>query len=187
MEHLLKTDPAVFDDVAAGNKTFEIRFDDRGYQVGDTLRLRKTLHPGAAMRAGAPLVFTGDECVRVVTHILRGPLYGLAEGWVILSVTAQQDPIGYFIDVTTNGVSTGRIEQAAEEYKAEPGVFPLFRRPPAPAVPEGWQLVPAEPTSEMLSEGLEDEGCTIKDGKRFAGALYRAMLAAAPQPQDAQP
>ena len=35
------------------------------------------------MRAGAPLVYTGRECQRFVSHVLTG--YGLADGWCCLS------------------------------------------------------------------------------------------------------
>lgn len=38
-EHELKTWPEFFDEVAAGRKTFEIRENDRGFAVGDVLRL----------------------------------------------------------------------------------------------------------------------------------------------------
>jgi hypothetical protein len=38
-----------------------------------------------------PLIYTGDEVTVTVTHILRGPVYGLASGWVIMSVAAQQE------------------------------------------------------------------------------------------------
>jgi len=38
------------------------------------------------MAQGEPLRYTGEEAVRRVTHILEGPAYGIAEGWVILSV-----------------------------------------------------------------------------------------------------
>jgi hypothetical protein len=81
--HLLKTDPEVFQAVLSGAKTFEIRLNDRGYAVGDVLGLRETKHTGAEMRAGAPLVYTGRECQRFVSHVLTG--YGLAEGWCCLS------------------------------------------------------------------------------------------------------
>lgn len=57
----------------------------------------------------------------------------------------------------------------------------------AQAVPQGWKLVPVEPTEAMCEEGLEDEGHTIRDGKAFAGALYRAMLNAAPTPPAPKP
>ncbi|WP_313624132.1 DUF3850 domain-containing protein [Achromobacter sp.] len=81
--HLLKTDPKVFQAVLSGAKTFEIRLNDRGYAVGDVLGLRETRFTGAEMRAGAPLVYTGRECQRFVSHVLTG--YGLADGWCCLS------------------------------------------------------------------------------------------------------
>jgi hypothetical protein len=39
MTHKLKTWPEFFKAILAGDKTFEIRKDDRGFKVGDTLRL----------------------------------------------------------------------------------------------------------------------------------------------------
>lgn len=91
--HDLKTDPEVFDAVQRGDKTFEIRFNDRDYKVGDTLHLLKTVHTGAEMKAGAPLVYTADEIVKTVSHVLTG--YGLAEGWCCLSFAPEvQAPEG---------------------------------------------------------------------------------------------
>lgn len=90
MTHELETDPEVFDAVAKGEKTFEIRQDDRGFNVGDELLLRRTKHTGYEMRRlKYPLIFTGEQEQRKVTHILRGPIYGLADGWVILSLNAE--------------------------------------------------------------------------------------------------
>ena len=83
--HELKTDPGVFNAVARFDKTFEIRKDDRGFEQGDMLHLRQTEHTGRAMAAGSPLVYTGRECYAKITHILHGPIYGLKQGWVILS------------------------------------------------------------------------------------------------------
>jgi len=84
--HYLKTDPDGFYALISGRKPYEIRRDDRGFRVGDTLVLRRTVHSGDEMAAGEPLRYTGEEAVRRVTHILEGPAYGIAEGWVILSV-----------------------------------------------------------------------------------------------------
>jgi hypothetical protein len=86
MIHELKTDPEVFDAVQRREKTFEIRKDDRGYKVGDGLLLKRTQYTGAEMAQGQPLVYTGEKEARMVTHILRGPCYGLAEGWCIMSI-----------------------------------------------------------------------------------------------------
>lgn len=84
--HELKTDPVAFDAVANGAKTHEIRYNDRDYAVGDVLILRRTRDSGWAMKnTGAPLVYTGEELRRCVTHVLEG-CYGLQEGWVILSL-----------------------------------------------------------------------------------------------------
>ncbi len=85
-EHELKTDPEAFVAVRLGKKTYEIRKDDRDFKFGDELRLRETVHTGAEMAQGQPLVYTGREVQACITHVLRGPVYGLMEGWVILSI-----------------------------------------------------------------------------------------------------
>jgi hypothetical protein len=87
--HELKTDPDVFDAVADGRKTFEIRLNDRDFQPGDGLLLRRTRNSGWAMKnTGAPLEYTGEELRVIVTYVLRGPVYGLGDGWAILSIRA---------------------------------------------------------------------------------------------------
>lgn len=76
--HRLKCEAPFFDAVEVGRKTAELRRDDRGFQVGDTLELIRTKN-GEPTHAGAK--------VRVlVTHIVRdtdGPW--LAPGHVMLS------------------------------------------------------------------------------------------------------
>lgn len=84
-EFTLKTDPAVFQDVLDGKKTFEIRFNDRGYQVGDLIVLKETKFTGQQMREGSPLIYTGREMQKQISYILSG--YGLQDGWVILGIT----------------------------------------------------------------------------------------------------
>ena len=41
MTHELKIQPQYFEDIISGTKTFEIRKNDRNYQVGDVLTLRE--------------------------------------------------------------------------------------------------------------------------------------------------
>ncbi|MCG8430997.1 MAG: DUF3850 domain-containing protein [Candidatus Omnitrophica bacterium] len=40
MHHELKIEPAYHDAITKGGKRFEIRYDDRGYQKGDSIVLR---------------------------------------------------------------------------------------------------------------------------------------------------
>lgn len=100
-EHVLKTDHVVFQDVLDGNKTFEIRFNDRGYQVGDLVILKETEFTGEQMKSGQPLVYTGREIQKRISYVLSG--YGLHEGWVILgiqdikAIKAQAVPEGYVL------------------------------------------------------------------------------------------
>ena len=77
MQHELKVLPQYFCDVWNGNKTFEIRKDDRNFKVGDTLRLREFDYG----------TYTGRECNRTILYILRDvEQYGLKEGFVILAM-----------------------------------------------------------------------------------------------------
>lgn len=96
MTHELKTDPLAFDALAAGLKTHEVRFNDRAFQSGHLVLLRRTLNTGEEMRAGAPLIFTGEELLRTITHVQAG--YGLADGWVILSLSKQQPAAAAMVD-----------------------------------------------------------------------------------------
>lgn len=83
--HELKTDALVFQAVKNGYKTFEIRKNDREYQTGDLLLLNETLYTGAEMAEGKSLYYTGQKCLVKVTHVLHGPVYGLQDGWCIMS------------------------------------------------------------------------------------------------------
>lgn len=78
IEHELKTWRGPFQAMKAGLKGFEYRKDDRDYREGDTLWLRETEDGGE--------IYTGDELRRSVTYCLRGPLFGVPAGYVIMSV-----------------------------------------------------------------------------------------------------
>lgn len=75
--HKLKCWPEFYEAVRAGDKTVELRKDDRNYRVGDVLVLEK-YDPSVAMYCGA-------ECEVLVTHITKGESF-LREGIVALSI-----------------------------------------------------------------------------------------------------
>lgn len=58
----------------------------------------------------------------------------------------------------------------------------LYTRPPeARQPPDGWVLVPVEPTPGMLYEGVNAAGAT-KSGNAWCPNVWSAMLSAAPKP-----
>ena len=75
--HILKTWPEYFEAVASGAKTFELRFDDRGYQVGDHLVLREW-----SVTEG----YTGRVIVKRVSYLVRGGVFGLTEDHVCMGL-----------------------------------------------------------------------------------------------------
>jgi len=94
--HKLKAWPEYFQAVLDGSKPFELRRDDRGYEVGDQLTLEEW-DPGKPVLcpAGCPLRhvhggkfpgYTGRQFDTKVTYILLGGIYGLKEGFVILGL-----------------------------------------------------------------------------------------------------
>lgn len=65
MQHVLKSWPAHFAAVASGRKTWEVRRDDRGFAVGDTLLLRRYNLPTKT--------YTGEEITMLVTYLSALP------------------------------------------------------------------------------------------------------------------
>jgi len=89
VRHELKTDPEVFQAVWDEKKNFEIRFNDRNFQIGEAIDLLETKYTGAEMKAGKPLEYTGRKIGVEIGYILKGPVYGLADGWVIMDISAR--------------------------------------------------------------------------------------------------
>ena len=70
MLHELKTYPKYFKETIEGNKLFEIRKNDRNFQIGDVLLLKEWDNIKYAM----------------VRYILDDKFIGLAEGYVALGL-----------------------------------------------------------------------------------------------------
>jgi hypothetical protein len=75
--HSLKILPEYYQEVEYGNKTFEVRKNDRGYKIGDTLELREYI---------PDLGYTGHASRFRVKYILHGGEFGIEEGFVMMSI-----------------------------------------------------------------------------------------------------
>jgi hypothetical protein len=106
--HELKSWPEFFEPVYTGRKNFELRKNDRHFQVGDVIRLREWRPVSELTRV--PYIegdatyghdhdgdYTGRECRRRITYILEGigvgamqgvikPYWGLDRGYAILGL-----------------------------------------------------------------------------------------------------
>jgi hypothetical protein len=102
-EHELRCWPEFFCSLLSGEKTFEVRKDDRGFRVGDTLWLREyrperecqSAHcalngcMGENVCPRRPASYTGREMRRTVTYILAGRPW-LADGYVVMGLAPNQ-------------------------------------------------------------------------------------------------
>jgi hypothetical protein len=76
--HTLKTWPQYYKAVVSGEKTFELRKNDRGFKVGDVLVLQEyNKHKEE---------YTGEMMSFTVTYILTGHSFGVKPGFVIMSI-----------------------------------------------------------------------------------------------------
>ena len=80
--HYMRCDAQPFVDVWQGRKSFEIRLNDREFQVGDVLILQQT--EGSPENPDARHRYTGCYVQRKIGYILTG--YGLAEGYCALGL-----------------------------------------------------------------------------------------------------
>ncbi len=103
--HELKCWPEPFAALHDRVKTYEIRRDDRGFAVGDQLRLREWNPDGGA--------YTGLEVFASVRYLSRGPDWGLPVGLVVMAVEV-----------------TATIDRCdvCEEFSGEVRVRPLMTR-----------------------------------------------------------
>lgn len=77
--HEIKIDSEYADSVYYGDKTFEVRRNDRGYQKGDRVKF-KVVKEGLSEK-NHPL----NDRTYEITYVL-GSFYGLADGYVAFSI-----------------------------------------------------------------------------------------------------
>ncbi len=87
-EHELKTWPEPFEAVRTSRKRYEIRDNDRGFAIGDTLRLREW-DPDEWEGEDEPegsRGYTGRELSVRVTYITEGGRWGVKDSLCVMSI-----------------------------------------------------------------------------------------------------
>lgn len=80
--HELKTIEPYFSQVENGEKTFELRFNDRDYNVGDYLLLKRYNSTNDT--------YSGESLLVRVKHVLKA-FIGLQNGWCVMSISKPLD------------------------------------------------------------------------------------------------
>jgi hypothetical protein len=82
----LKTWPEFFQAIERGEKTFEVRYNDRAYESGDILELRE-------WDPSPDIQYTGRILWRVISYVHHGlgpgsiePLRGVVKGYCVLGI-----------------------------------------------------------------------------------------------------
>ena len=89
VEHKLKCFPVYFDAIKRGEKTFEVRRDDRGFQRGDIVVLQRTCEEGN--KHWVDTYLNGEPKHQItfrIGWILTGGQFGIEPGYVVFSLEA---------------------------------------------------------------------------------------------------
>lgn len=106
---------------------------------------------------------TGEFRVEGAKNILREAL-----------AQPEQEPTAWRVEDDAGVLCHFFDKELLNYYNKQPyRITPLYPHP-APIL-EGWQLVPVEPTEEMINEADKHE-------HRFSDVIYRTMLHVAPKP-----
>lgn len=76
MEHELKIYPKYFKDVISGQKTFEVRKNDRKFNVGDILVLKEWDN----------IRYSGRVCNVIITYMIDDKFAGIMPGYAVLGI-----------------------------------------------------------------------------------------------------
>lgn len=84
--HRLKTIGRFWDAIQSGEKNFEVRLNDRGFQTGDILELMRLLPNGDLDREPYPQL-KPRLLSRRITFILQGGQFGLDPLWCVMGIS----------------------------------------------------------------------------------------------------
>jgi len=76
--HHLKTWPEYFERIYNGDKAFEVRKTDRDFREGDFLVLKEYDPTNES--------YSGRQFSAIITFILRGGVFGIQEGYCVMSI-----------------------------------------------------------------------------------------------------
>ena len=87
-EHILKTWADYWDAISSGEKNFEVRRDDRGFQKGDMLVLRRMVkdYKGSWVEDRTHSDNRPKDTHRKITFILTGGQLGIEPGYVVMGL-----------------------------------------------------------------------------------------------------
>lgn len=113
-----------------------------------------------------------DECKEITDAItaLRAAI----------EAAEKQEPVAWMGEYNINDIRDHYtvVMRHKTDFSSMPDrLRPLYTTPQQPAIPDGWQLVPVEPTSEMLAAALQAQ---LPEPTGFV-EIYKAMIAAAPK------
>lgn len=134
--HDLKVWPEYYQALAHGLKPFEVRKNDRNFQVDDLLVLCEW--------DPADEAYTGRECLAVVTYVMPGGRWGLDEDHVVLGLTvwhplfrAPERPGPYLVAYTNGRVYQQDTVSRVGSQQIHPQVWAYAPRPAL----GGWDLM----------------------------------------------
>ena len=87
IEHVLKTFPVYFDAIKRGEKNFDVRRDDRGFQKGDVLVFQRLNDEFAEWRVDTDLDGNVRHEIRKrIAYVLTGGQLGIEPGYVVMAL-----------------------------------------------------------------------------------------------------
>jgi uncharacterized protein DUF3850 len=104
MQHVLKCWPEFFRLVKIGDKTADLRKDDRNYRVGDTI-FNREYDPKLDQ-------YTGHTCLVTITAVLRD-FEGLMPGYCVLSTKLSPDSCRF--QVALVGKTAKQLEEEEKQ------------------------------------------------------------------------
>lgn len=83
--HNLKCWPEFFNAILRGDKTFDIRFNDRDFRSGQEIVLKEWV-PNDIEHSDRSPGYTGRILHRKINYTLTGEQFGIKEGFIILNL-----------------------------------------------------------------------------------------------------